>query len=176
MTFAFHLTAVLVLMTLQTALRLHVSGLENCFDFLLVYVGYLGLYRRPKEGLPVVLLVGFGMDGLSGGVFGLFLTGYIWFFALMHQVVRFLHRGNRLLILFATVVGVIIENAVHLGTAFLLNDDYPVLQVVQDRTLSQLLWALVLGPLLLALVIRLHRMWERWLNTVMVRESSSGGY
>ncbi len=171
MTLAFHLAAVLVLMTLQTALRLHVTGLESCFDLLLVYVGYLGIFRKPREALPVVVLAGVGMDSLSGGGFGLFLSAYLWFFFLMNRVVRFLHRGNRLLLFSATAVGVIIENAVHLGTAVLVRSDFPVLQVIKDHSLEQLLWALLAGPFLLVMIYRLHRLWERSLSMILVRES-----
>lgn len=170
MTTLFHLAAVFFLITLHTAIRLSFPGLDSCFDLLLVYVGYLGAFRRPKEGIPIVILAGLSMDSLSGGVFGLFLTTYIWFFVLMNGIVRFLHRGNRLLMLFATLIGVVIENMVHLGTASLLREGFPVLQVLVDRTVAQLGWAVVIGPVLLLLTYRLHRLWEEWLNTVMVRD------
>lgn len=170
MTTLFHLAAVFFLITLQTAMRLNFSGLENFFDLLIVYVGYLGAFRRPKEGIPIVILVGFCMDSLSGGVFGLFLTSYLWFFALMSWIVRFLHRRNRLLILFVTVIGVVIENMVHLGFASLLNEGFPMLRVLMERTIVQLGWAVVIGPVLLFLTYQLHQLWEEWLNTVMVRD------
>jgi rod shape-determining protein MreD len=171
MTLAFHLTAVLLLMALQTALRLHVRGLDNCFDLLIVYVSFLGLYRHPKEALPVILLSGICMDSLSGGSFGLFLTSYLWFYVLLNRIVRFLHPGNRLLLLFSVGIGVVIENTVHLGIAYLIREGFPAFELVRDRTLIQLLWALSLGPVLLVLVHRFHHIWERWLSAVMVRDT-----
>ncbi|MFZ7125300.1 MAG: hypothetical protein ACOWWM_03990 [Desulfobacterales bacterium] len=173
MTHAFHLVAVILLVTLQTALRLHVPGLDNFFDLLVVYVAYLGLFRRFKEGAPIVIVTGLCMDSLSGGSFGLFLTSYIWFYALMRWIVRFLDPANRMLIFFSPAMGVVIENVVHLGTAFMLNDGFPVLQVIRDRTAAQLVWALATGPVFLLLARRIHRQWDKWLGAVMVRESSS---
>ena len=52
------------------------------------------------------------MDNLSGSPFGLFITVYFWIFVIVSWGTKFLHVGNRILILIVVAAGVLIENFV----------------------------------------------------------------
>ena len=79
MIYAFHLIVCLLLVLFQTTL-LAVGGPIHFYDLLVPFVIYLGAYRPPKEAVPVLILAGLAMDGISGGVFGVYLTVYLWLY------------------------------------------------------------------------------------------------
>ena len=175
MTYLFHIGVCLMLVIFQTAVKPQVMLLAGFYDVLAAYVIYLGLFHRIREILPIILISGLVMDTISGGPLGLFLTTYLWIFLLTRWTTRLLHRDNLALHVFIVAIGVIFQTGVYVGTTLLVGKATLFAAPTLDVALTQALWALGTGALLLQIFRRSHRLWEQFLNTYFVRESAQGG-
>jgi rod shape-determining protein MreD len=142
--------------------------LEHSYDLPAVFVLYLGLFRHVRESIAVILLLGFVMDSLSGGPFGLYLTTYLWLFIGVRWVIKYLHAGNRILLPFVVASGILIENLIFLGTAVSLDPGAHFSATALNTLAFQVVFAAFSGPFLLLFFSHTHRKWDRW-----VREFSS---
>jgi len=164
-----------MLVIFQTAVKPQMQMLAGFYDVLTAYVIYLGLFHRVREVLPIILISGLVMDTISGGPMGLFLTSYLWIFLLTRWTTRLLHQDNLVLHVFIVGAGVIFQTGVYVGTTFLLDKTTLFAAPTLDVALTQVLWALGTGALLLLLFRRSYRLWEQFLNTYFVRESAQSG-
>jgi cell shape-determining protein MreD len=165
MTFFHSLFFSLVLVLLQTAVMPFLQILHNFYDLLITLVVYLSIFRTVREGLPVVVLLGVIMDGLSGGAMGLYTTVYIWLFACLRWVIGFLRVGNTFLLLFVVAAGVFVENLMFLGTdAFLRQGDMAIPGFAFKIVVVQLVWALFTGPLFLLLFSHTQKLFDGWVG------------
>ena len=164
MTYCFYIAACLCLLIFQTTIVPYLPFLDSFYDLLLPFILYLGLFRSVAEGLPVVLFLGFIMDSLSGGPFGLNLTAYLWLFIGMMWVIKFLHVGNSLLLLFVVAIGVLIENFIFIGTIAVLEPGTRLPSVASSTVSAQVLWAICTGPFFLMFFNYMHKRWNKWLN------------
>ena len=160
MNFLFYMCLSLILVILKTTLMPYFSVFDQFYDMLIPFVFYLGLYRPAREGIPFILLLGFTLDSLSGGPFGIFLTTYFWMFVLTRGVVTFLHAGNKGLWLIAVAAGVLIENLLIIATILWLGEASELPPGWSDRVVTQLLWAICTGPVLIIAISIAHRKWS----------------
>ncbi len=172
MTYLLHGLMGLLLIIFQTAVRPQIGLLAGIYDVLIAYVLFLGLYRPMRESLAVVLVCGFAMDSLSGGAFGLFLTTYFWAFLITRQLTRFLHPDNLVLRFFIVAFGVVIQNGVYMGVAMVLEDMTLAPASIKQTALTQLLWALGTGFVLVTVFRQIHRVWNDVLGAYFVREAA----
>ncbi len=174
MTYLFHIGVCLMLVIFQTAVKPQILLLAGFYDVLTAYVIYLGLFHRVREVWPIILISGLVMDTISGGPMGLFLTSYLWIFLLTRWTTRLLHQDNLVLHIFIVAAGVVFQTGVYVGTTFLLDKATLFAAPTLDVALTQVLWALGTGAILLQLFRRSHRVWEQFLNAYFVRESAQG--
>jgi len=174
-TFLFHIVVCLILVIFQTAVKPQVLFLGGLYDVLTAYIIYLGLFHRVREILPIILISGMTMDTISGAPMGLFLTTYLWLFLLTRWTTRLIHQENLVLRFFIVGLGVVIQNGVYIGTTLLLGKATLFPAPTLDVALTQVLWALGTGAILVTLFRYMHAIWERLLNTYFVRESAQGG-
>ncbi len=172
MNYLLHALMGLILIIFQTAVRPQIGFLTGIYDVLIAYILFLGLFRPLKEALVVVLVFGFVMDSLSGGPFGLFLTTYFWVVLLTRQITRFLHPDNLVLRFFVVVLGVIAQNGVYMGVAVVLENLAFAPALIQRAAMTQMLWALGTGFILVTIFRQCHRVWEDFLGTYFVREAA----
>ena len=92
---AVFLAAGLVALAARTALHDHVTRLVP--DLLLVVVVYLGIFRDPLKGLPLVFLLGYLADVTAGGFAGLTSLVYLGVFLLARGVGRVFYARNPLI-------------------------------------------------------------------------------
>jgi rod shape-determining protein MreD len=142
------------------------SMFDQFYDLLIPFVFFLGLYRPAREGIPFILLLGFALDSLSGGPFGIFMTTYFWIFVLTRWLVTFMHAGNKGLWLIAVAAGVLVENIIIIATILWLGEASEPLPGWGDRIVTQLLWALCTGPVLIIAISVLHRKWSGWADRI----------
>jgi rod shape-determining protein MreD len=167
MNFLFYMCLSLILVLLKTTLMPYFSMFDQFYDMLIPFVFYLGLYRPAREGIPFILLLGFTLDSLSGGPFGIFLTTYFWVFVMTRWGVTFLHAGNKGLWLIAVAAGVLIENLIIIATILWLGEASGLPPEWGDRVVTQLLWALFTGPVLIIAIYSAHRKWSGWLSRIV---------
>lgn len=150
MSYCFNIGVCLFLVILQTTVMPYFSLFNRFYDLLIPFIVYLGLYRPVRESLPFIFFLGFIMDNLSGGPFGLYLTTYFWFYIGVLGITKLLQVGNRLfIIMLIAAAGVLAENLIFLGTFAVFGKDQQSSGDAARIITIKILWAVCTGPLLL---------------------------
>ncbi len=150
MSYFFNISACLFLVILQTTIMPYLPLLDKFYDLLIPFIVYLGLSRPVRESLPFVLFLGFIMDNLSGGPFGLYLTTYFWLYVGVKGITTFIQVGNRLVIITLIVAGgVLVENLILLGAFAILGSRRQFAGDAAEIVAIQVLWAIFTGALFL---------------------------
>jgi len=170
MTVLFDIIVSLGLIVFQTIIRPSIPMLDGVYDLLTPFIVYLTLFRPVRETIPVVLILGFIMDNLSGGPFGLYLTAYLWLFICIKWMVGYLRVSNTLLLPLVIVAGVLVENLIFLGTIALLTPGSRFPKAALETVAEQLLWAVFTGAFLLAFLDYFWKRWKRWYRLRIAKE------
>ncbi len=150
MSYFFNISACLFLVMLQTTIMPYLPLLNKFYDLLIPFIVYLSLSRPIRESLPFVLFLGFIMDNLTGGPFGLYLTTYFWLYVCVKGITTFIQVGNRLLIITLIVAGgVLFENLILLGAFAILGSRQQFAGDTLKIVIVQILWATFTGALFL---------------------------
>ena len=152
------------LVVLQTTLLSTVLIFDNFYDLLIPFVLYLGLFRPLAEGLSLILIFGFVMDSFSGGPFGLYMIAYFWLFICMRGVILFVQSGSIILRVFVVGAGVLLENAIILGTLVVLGMDRGISASDVRTAVLQILWAVCTGYFFLTLIDYGHTKISAWIE------------
>ena len=152
MSFCFNIIVSLFLVILQTTVMPYWPLVDKFYDLLIPFIVYLGLSRPIREGVFFVLLLGFIMDNLCGGPFGLYMTSYFWLFVGVKGVTMFIQVANRLVIITLIIaMGVLLENVIILGAFAVFGARQQFAGDAVKIVTVQVLWAMVTGSLLLIL-------------------------
>ncbi|MCD6184552.1 MAG: hypothetical protein J7K84_01985 [Deltaproteobacteria bacterium] len=149
MIFCFYAVVIICLVITQTVIMAALPFFDSCYDILIPFIIYLGLFRSLREGLPVVLLSGFLLDGLSGAAFGLYTTTYIWLYICCRWIIGFFHAENIFILIFAVVSGVILQNLIFLSIFFILEPGSHMYSYILNSLQIQLIGAFITGPFFL---------------------------
>ena len=162
----------LFLLVVQTAVLPLFGDASGCYDLLVPLLVFLGLRRRLWDGLLVVGLLGLMVDGLSGAPPGYFVTAYLWVWALMRWLIRFLRVANTFLLPLAMAVAVLLEHLVLLVIPRMLA---PGPALTPDGALEtvavQMLWASLTGPLMLAVFGQVQHRLRRYQEQIAARRA-----
>ena len=148
------------LLVVQTAILPCFDAMAGCYDLLLPLVVFLGLRRRLRDSLPVVVMIGLLVDNLSGAPPGYYLTAYLWIWAIISGLIRFLRVASTFLLPLTMAGAVLVENLVLLVIPMLLGGGgRPSPKAAIATVAFQMFWALLTGPLLLAVfALAQHRL------------------
>ncbi|PID39397.1 MAG: hypothetical protein CR984_07135 [Proteobacteria bacterium] len=155
MTVAYHLAVCLLLCLVQTTLPAF-AGPGGGYDLMAPLVVYLGVYRVPKQAIPVLLVGGLTMDGLSGGVFGIHLTSYLWLYIGVRWAIQFLHVDNVVLLTLLVTIGIAFESLVMAFCAVVVSSAPWPVEAVFPIVSRQVFWGALTGPILMVGFIRGH--------------------
>jgi cell shape-determining protein MreD len=157
---AYHLIVCLFLTLLQTTL--FVGGGPAClYDLLAPFVVYLGVHHRPQEAVPVILVAGLIMDGISGGVFGVYLSAYLWMYVGVRWVTQYLHVGNVILLPLLVTFGIAFESLVAAFCAIVLASAAWPVESMFAVVSRQVLWGAATGPFLVLFFMRGQKIVDR---------------
>lgn len=162
MTILFYLMTCLILVITRTTLIPILPLFEKFYDLLIPIIIYLALFRKKREGIPIVLFFGFIMDSLSGGPMGLYLIIYIWLYILVHWLAQFFRIGSVLFLALTVTVGVAFEIVCLLGYIALLAPGASIPEDAVKTILLQLIWALLTGPVIMAMIIAAQKRIDLW--------------
>lgn len=165
MVFLLNLGIGFMLVIFQTAIVPRLPIIENCFDLLLPFIIYQGIFKPFRESVFLVVGVGLLMDQLSGASLGLFVVIYLWVLVSVRWGLRFLHMGNYYLVPLIVAFAVILENAFFLVARIMGAgmQGYPV--TAGATVLSQVGWAIISAPLFMILLNALHHGWAGWISS-----------
>jgi rod shape-determining protein MreD len=116
------------------------------YDLLIPLVVYLGLRLRDGRGLLLVGILGMIMDLLSGGIFGLYLSVYLWIFLLVKNVSKYFNVDDKVfqsILIAACVLGE------HIVFCVSLAPPWKNAQILASQTtpiLLQVMLAALTGP------------------------------
>ena len=171
MSYFFNISACLVLVILQTTVMPYLPLLDSFYDPLIPFIVFLGLSRPIRESLLFVFFLGFIMDNLSGGPFGLYLTAYVWVFVGVKGITRLVQVGNRLFVIMLIVAsGVLVENIIFVGTLTILSPDRQLGSNAAKMVTIQVLWAVWTGPVFLMVFRNLQRWLDAGFKTIYARK------
>jgi cell shape-determining protein MreD len=156
----------LSLIILQTTILPYFSVFHGIYDLLIPFVIFICIYLPLRESLPFVLILGLVMDNLSGSPFGLYLTFYFWLLVGVRWIIRFLRVGNNFLLSLVTVVAVLIENTLIIGTFALSGSDWQLPADIFRNIALQFFWAIFSVPLFLFGLLTLLKRFRIQLNGV----------
>ncbi len=163
MTYLFYGIICFILLLVQTVIMPDIPGIKAFYDPVLIFVFYLSLYRPIRETLPLVLILGFILDNLSGAPFGLYLTTYFWLFFGVRWVTRFLRVRNIVLLPLLIACGILIKNTIFIATLAIninwVEFHLDILKIVG----YQFLWLVTTGPVLLVFFNLIHYKWDLWM-------------
>jgi rod shape-determining protein MreD len=97
------------------------------------------------------------MDGISGGVFGVHLSAYLWMYVGVRWAVQFLQVGNVILLPLLVTAGVAFEGLLVAFSAVVLTSTPWPVEAVLPIVSGQVLWGAVTGPFMMLFFIRGHR-------------------
>ena len=153
MIYGYHLIVCLFLIVCQTTLLAGGSQVIP-YDLLGPFVVFMAIHRPPREAIPVLIVCGLIMDGLSGGTFGVHLTVYLWMYVGVRWVIQFLHAGNVFLLPLLVTAGVAFESVVMAFFAVVLASSAWPTESIIGVVSRQVLWGAATGPFLLLFFIR----------------------
>ncbi len=164
MTYLLYIAVGLLVVVFQTTLSMHFAMFGGMYDLFLLFVIYLGFYRTIKEGFPFILLFGLFMDALTGGPFGLYLTSYFWLYVCTLAMTGFMRVGNNLILPLVVAGSILFQNIIFFGAMTLFIPEAKIPVFLYRNVLTQLLWSVVTGPILILLFHRAHLAMEKWLK------------
>lgn len=169
MTYFFHIGIGMIIIVLQTTVFHHIGLFFGFYDLLIVQIIYLGLYQPLRESLVIIGLIGFAMDSLTGGPYGIYLTTYFWIYIGTRWSLTYFHLSNIFIIPFVVAFGVMLENLIYLvGTVSFESASVNITRTDFRTVTLQLLWALLTGPLVLILLNTLYQRSEKWFLRVIM--------
>ncbi|RLB95699.1 MAG: hypothetical protein DRH90_25275 [Deltaproteobacteria bacterium] len=165
MTYFLYTVVCLLGVVFQTTLPMHFAMFGGMYDLFLLFVIYLGFYRTIREGFPFVIFFGLAMDALSGGPFGLYLTSYFWLYVSILGMIGFMRVGNNMILPLVVVGSILFQNIIFLGTMTLFVPEAKIPVFLYRNVLTQVLFSVITGPILILLFHRAHVVLEKWLKT-----------
>ncbi len=171
MTYCYYIVVSLALVVIQTTLIPYFPLFDKSYDLLVLFVVYLGLFCPVREGFPVVIVLGFVMDSLSGGLLGLYITIYFWLFVGVIWIITFLHIRSSLLLPIVIASVVLIENFLLIAALILLVPDSRFPEAVFNTVTIQVLLAVCTGPFLILILKATHKGWQDWLGKHFTRQN-----
>jgi len=162
MTYFLYMCIFVFFLILQTTIMPYFTVFDSFYDLLVPFIIYLGLFRSVRESVPVIIVVGFVVDNISGGPLGLYLTAYLWLFVAVRWIVYVLHVGDKVLLPFIVAAGVLLENIIVMGVIGMLEQGSRFSSTAVTTVMVQVLWAAGTGPVILLLINGLHQKWDKW--------------
>jgi rod shape-determining protein MreD len=174
MNYLFYILVGLTLIVVQTSILFRLPFGNQFFDLPVTLVIYLGMLRPPRESLPLILLMGVLMDHLSGAPFLLYTSTYVWVYFLVLALGSVLQVRLRFRLGVIVVAAVTLENAIFVLASHLTANGayFPALQL--GRFVLRLLWALLLGPVCIMLIGRLHEWWDHVVTERIKKTAGTG--
>ncbi len=173
MTYGYYIIVGVCLILFQTTVVPAIPLLGSLFDFMGLFVIYLGFYRPGREALPAVVILGLLADNLSGTPLMLYISAYLWVFFGVRVLSLVLQVNIRFRTAIIVASGVLIENLIFLLAFALLGPGTHSPAAATGSLVGQLIWAFVLGPILLLVFKFGHEIWERWIGQLVVGRSEA---
>lgn len=171
MIYIFYIIQGIFLIIFQTTVFPESSLFKDFYNVLTPYILYLGIFRPIREGAPIVVLLGFAMDGISGGPLGLYLTIFVWLYIGTRWLIQILHVGNVLLLAAVVAIGIAVECIIHFAIVVIQSPLNKIPPNAFKVTINQVLWAIFTGPLLLSFFHYTQGRYNQWIQNLFAEKN-----
>ncbi len=174
MTYCFYLATGLFLVIIQTTIKPYFPVLlSDLYDLLIPFVIYLAIFRPSGESIPVVLFFGLIMDNFTGGPFGFYVSAYLWLFVGVKAIMKIFQLKNTFILLFIVAFGVLAENLMFIGVHLAFKSDVPFPIESPRPLITQVLWAVATGAVLLMLIKFIHNGVAQWQDKLLAQSDKN---
>jgi cell shape-determining protein MreD len=173
MTYGFHILVGFLLIVFQTCFAPLTALPGDVYDLQVALMIYLVLFRPIRENLFAAVFIGAAMDSISAAPFGVYSMAYLLILISGTWTVRFLQSGNRYLLPFFVMYGVVMENLIFAGVCFLPGSAVRPPADAMASLGEQAIWALLTGAFLVRGIRLLHRFWLRWMKELFPGETEA---
>ena len=156
MVYLFYLLVGIFLLIVQTTVLPVWPFLDQSIDLLVPLVIYIGISRSHRESIPLILLLGFLVDNLSGSPLLLYMMIYFWLLIGVWLALQFFQIGTYLRLAVLVVLGVLLKHLILILFFYVYLPDFHVPPARLGTIGLQLIWAALLGPLLIAIFEHLN--------------------
>lgn len=160
MAFSFNAFFIFAFLFFQTSVAPKIGFLRDIFDLMIVLVVYAAIYRPIKESVVFIMLMGVLIDNISSSPLGLYVTVYIWLFVGVRWIIRYLYASNVVLIPLIIAGSIVYENLLVIALMALFEKTFYLHSDMFTLIMTQVLWGLLMGPLLLLFVKNFRTKWE----------------
>jgi rod shape-determining protein MreD len=175
MSYFFYIASSLCLVICQTTLLPRLGFAGHFFDLLLPWVTYLAAFRPVQETLLFVLFMGALMDNLSGGPFGLYLISYVWLFIAVRLAAAVVRVENPMVLVLIIVIAVAFQNVFFAVTLDISGAGALSVGEVIRVVSEQVVWVLLLGPVLVLGMRFARRLSNRHMNKASAGPAGPNG-
>ncbi|MDY6906056.1 MAG: rod shape-determining protein MreD [Thermodesulfobacteriota bacterium] len=149
MIYAFSFALTLLLMILQSTILAIWLPFAGLYDLLIPVVLYLAIFRPPGDSAVIIPVMGLITDAVTGGPFGVYILTYVWLFAGIRAIIRYIHGTSLVFLSLAVAVSVAVEHNVFWCAELLSGRIWVTWPDAAGRLVWQLVFAMATGPFLL---------------------------
>ncbi len=160
MAYCFNAFLMLVFLLFQTSIVSSFRMFYNFLNLMNLFVVYLVLYRPNQEIIIFVVLAGILMDSVSGGPLGLYMTTYIWLSLGIKWTLKYLHKGNAILIPMIISAAILAENLIIMSVMALIEKNFSFHPERFQSIVIHLIFGVMIGPLLIYFIKDLQAKWK----------------
>lgn len=162
MAYCFNAFLIIAFFLFQTSIAPNFRLFYDFFNLMSLFMVYLVLYRPNQEIIIFVVLTGILMDSVSGSPFGLYMTTYIWLSLGIKWTLKYLHKGNAILIPMIISGVILAENLIIMSVMALIEKNIYFHSENFRSIIIQLLCGVIIGPFLIYLIKDLQVKWKIW--------------
>jgi rod shape-determining protein MreD len=162
MAFGFNIVVIIFFLLFQTSIAPNFRLFYDSFNLMSFFVVYLAMYRPTQEIIIFVVLTGILVDSVSGCPFGLYITIYIWVSIGIRWVLKYLHKGNVLLIPIIIFGVILVENLLIIVVMAVIEKNFFLYPERFKLIIVQLLCGGLIGPFIICFIRDLHTRWNSW--------------
>lgn len=169
----FHVVACFSILIIQTSFIPYVFAYKACYDLLVPFVLYLAIYRKIREGIIIIICIGFIMDNISGGILGLYGMSYIWLYIIARWIITFMHVSNHVLLPLIVGLGIVYQNIFFWIALSIFDREFVFPTDAAMIMLKQVLAALVTGAFFIHCFRYFYEKWDYFLKVIRDEENGN---
>ncbi len=159
MKLVFYLLSTLCFIIFQTVMLPGTVWFELCFDLQIINILYLSLHVPHYSLAFSILVIGFIMDSLSGTPFFYYTFSYLWIWALVQAMRRFVFSRSILFLLAISLVSVLIQHLLFVFSVLIRQGTAGIGLLDYELMFKQMIMGVVLIPPGLGIMNILYSIW-----------------
>ncbi len=133
---------------------------HHSFDLIIIIVLYLSLVFKHPSIIIVVILIGCIVDSVSGVYFGLYITTYVWIYAIVQGLKLFVFSRNIVFSVIVAIAAITTESLFLILSVFINQGEDGLASLNYYLIIKQMFLACIFIPLALELITIIRKKYE----------------